>query len=122
MRLVVNLLFTLVSFLAVGLFPGVRTDGASPPVFTVQPTNVTLLGGARTTLRVLAEGDPTPEYQWYFEQAPLTGQTFAFLGVFSASTLKQGSYFAVASNAVGVATSDVAVVTVVTSTPSFLSQ
>jgi uncharacterized delta-60 repeat protein len=122
MRLAMNLLFTLVSFLVLGLFPEVSAEGASPPVITLQPTNVTLLGGAGTTLRVAAEGDPTPEYQWYFEQAALPGETFGFLGVFSASTLKQGSYFAVASNAVGLATSDVAVVTVVTSAPSFLSQ
>src|SRR6188474_1487969 len=122
MRSVVNLLFTLVSFFVLGLFPGVRTEGASLPVITLQPTNVTLLGGAGTTLRVSAEGDPAPEYQWYFEQAPLAAATFTILGVFNASTPKQGSYFVVVSNAVGMVTSDVAVVTVVTSAPAILSQ
>src|SRR5688572_11855233 len=122
MRLVVNLLFTLVSFLVLGLFPAVRTGGASLPVITLQPTNVTVPAGAGTALRVFATGDPTPAYQWYFEQAAVSGATFSILSVVNASTPKQGSYFAVVSNTVGMVTSDVAVVTVVTSAPAILSQ
>jgi uncharacterized delta-60 repeat protein len=95
---------------------------ATAPLITTQPTNQTVGGGVSVQFRVLATGDPAPEYQWYFNQTMLAGRTNAFLTLFQTQTTNQGDYFATASNTVGVVTSETARLTVITNAPVIVAQ
>jgi uncharacterized delta-60 repeat protein len=96
-------------------------QAATPPVITTQPTNQTVGAGISVQLRVLATADPPPEYQWFFNEVPLATRTNTFLTLFQTQTTNQGDYFATASNAVGVITSQTARLTVITNAPEIIA-
>ena len=85
---------------------------AAVPVITTQPTDQTVASGATLTLTAAASGSPTPTYQWYRNEEPISGATSATYTVLEASSANAGSYKVVATNAVGSATSNAVVVTV----------
>ncbi len=85
---------------------------AAPPVFTTQPESVNALRGDWVWLEAYANGAPVPDYQWYFNGSPIPGATSYYLYVPTVAFTNQGSYFVVASNAYGSATSAVATITV----------
>lgn len=85
---------------------------SAPPVFVQQPASISVLEGANVTLNSLANGSSPLQYQWYFQSAPLPGQTSRQLFLATILPVSAGPYFVVASNAFGVATSQVAQVTV----------
>ena len=84
-----------------------------PPVFTQDPVGQTLLAGATASFTVAATGSAPLTYQWWFNQTnPLPGATAPILTLTNVQPFLSGDYRAVASNAVGVVTSAVAVLTV----------
>ena len=85
---------------------------AIAPAITTQPTDQTVASGATLTLTAAASGSPTPTYQWYRNEDPISGATSATYTVLEASSADAGSYKVVATNAVGSATSNAVVVTV----------
>lgn len=94
----------------------------APPVFTTQPVgSTTVTAGAAVTFTAAATGNPTPTYQWFKGTTLLTGQTAATLTITSATLADAGSYTVVATNALGTATSNAAVL-VVNQTPVFTTQ
>jgi hypothetical protein len=92
------------------------------PAFVQQPFGRTLLWGESLSLYASATGGPPPTYQWLFNGAPLPGSTNQNLYYQFATPAQSGNYVLVASNIVGVATSQVAVVTVNAQAPSFVTQ
>jgi len=72
-----------------------------------------------TYLEVAGTGSRPIRYQWYFEGGLLPGATNATLWLRTLQTNQAGHYFAVASNAFGMATSRVATVTVEAGPPVF---
>lgn len=79
---------------------------ALPPRFATQPQSRTVSAGMKLTLNAaLADPDPTVRYQWWFNGAPLTGETNTTLTFANAQLGQAGSYFLVASNGAGVAQS-----------------
>jgi uncharacterized delta-60 repeat protein len=108
------------TFVLAVFMQGIAAHAASGPVITTQPTNQTVLGGDYVSVYVNATGNPLPEYQWFFNGAALNGQNSQYLIIVSAQTTNQGDYFAVVSNSVGVATSQVARLTVITNAPEIL--
>jgi hypothetical protein len=82
------------------------------PYFTVQPSSVVLSVGLDCTLTGQANGSQPISYQWQRNGTNIPGATSASL-VFSSLTLSaSGNYTLLASNAAGVTTSAVAVLTV----------
>ena len=92
----------------------ILNPNGSPPQFTVQPQYSGGLEGSAIRLSGEASGAGAVGYQWYFENAPLSGATNASLELDNAGLANSGGYFLVASDAFGSVTSMVSVVTVYT--------
>lgn len=84
----------------------------NPPTFVVQPTNQALYAGQASTLTSLAQSSQPLNYQWYFGTTVLAGKTTANLSFASVQLSDAGQYFVTASNALGVAVSLTATLTV----------
>ncbi|HWD91942.1 MAG TPA: immunoglobulin domain-containing protein [Verrucomicrobiae bacterium] len=90
------------------------TTLGSKPVIAVQPKNSAAVAGGTVTLTATATSNQgTPGYQWYFTNHILVGAMSTNLVLANIGTTNAGSYFLVASNAAGMATSSVATVTVI---------
>jgi len=96
------------------------TVTAAPPVFVQQPVSTTALAGTSTTFNSLANGSNPLRYQWYFQSSRLLNQTNRQLTLNAVTTAATGSYFVVASNQFGSATS--AVVQLTVNQPPLLQQ
>jgi len=100
----------------------VVTVNSQAPIFSAQPYSQTALWGDYVNLYAMAFGGPPPVYQWMFNNAPLPGQTSPSLYFNYVTPAQSGNYWLVASNAVGVTTSVVAVLTVNSQAPVFTQQ
>jgi hypothetical protein len=87
------------------------TVTGSTPVFSVQPTPVTVASGSTAVFSALASGGPT--YQWYRNGVPIPSGTSATLVVGDATAANAGAYTCTATNPGGAATSSGAMLTVV---------
>jgi len=83
-----------------------------PPLFVVQPTDQTLYAGQPATLTSLGQSSQPLSYQWYFGTNALTGETNVTLSVASAQLSDAGKYLVTASNALGIAVSSNATLTI----------
>ena len=88
---------------------------ASVPAISQQPAGQTVLGGHDGSFSVVASGSPSPTYQWYFNDQPISGATGSTYTVTNAQSGNAGSYYVVATNSAGSATSAVAALAVVQS-------
>ncbi len=84
------------------------------PILTQQPTNQSVQIGSNTAFSVVANGQPTLNYQWRFNGQNLVGQTAASLSITSVQFANAGGYSVVVTNAYGSVTSAVAQLTVFT--------
>src|SRR5262249_45357411 len=84
----------------------------TPPQITVQPTNLTVNGGAPVTLSVVATGDLPLIYQWQLNGTNVPAATNANLSFTSAQNSNAGPYQVVITNSSGSVTSAVATLTV----------
>ena len=94
----------------------------SAPVITTQPANQTVAPGASVTFTVGASGMPAPSYQWQLNGVNISGATGATLTLNSVTTANDGTYIAVATNSVGSATSNGAVLSVIANAPVITTQ
>ncbi|MFA6135276.1 MAG: putative Ig domain-containing protein [Phycisphaerae bacterium] len=88
------------------------------PVIRVQPLSQTVIRGSVVTFYAAASGTPAPTYQWRKNDMDIPGATSATLTLPGALT-DAGSYTMVATNSVGSATSDPAILTVRPMTADF---
>src|SRR5206468_2449757 len=65
------------------------------------------------TLNAAATAIPNPDYQWWFNGAPLANATNSILAFSPAQGIHSGFYWLVASNVAGMVTSRVAAVLVI---------
>lgn len=79
-----------------------------------QPQSLTVEAGATAEFSVLAQGTPEPSYQWYFNDAAISGATSSTLTITNAQTTNAGSYTVTVSNSLGTVTSSEAILTVTT--------
>lgn len=82
------------------------------PAFSLHPTNLMVRVGATATLPARALAIPSPVYQWFFNGSPLPGRTTTALVLSDVEPAHAGTYWVVASNLFGVATSSNATLTV----------
>lgn len=87
-------------------------DATAPPAIVTQPVSASSLAGGTVVLDVGASGTAPLCYQWYFNNAALSGQTNNLLTLSSVTTNQTGNYFAIVTNNFGAATSAVASVQV----------
>ncbi len=101
----------------------------TPPVITVQPTNLTLLEGMTATFSVQTAPNALMSYQWQQnnglllkEEGSYSGTATSTLTISNISGASVGSYSVILSNAAGVLTSSNAVLTYVHSPPVIVQQ
>lgn len=82
------------------------------PVILAQPENVTILEGGSFTNLVSVSGTEPIAFQWFLNDSPIPGATTNPLIVENALGIDGGSYYVIASNIAGKATSSVATVTI----------
>ena len=78
---------------------------APPTIAAKQPSLVVLKQGQEGRITVQVSGGPVPRVRWYFNSEALPGNTNATLSLPSATRALEGTYWLIASNALGRATS-----------------
>ncbi|HOX59827.1 MAG TPA: immunoglobulin domain-containing protein [Candidatus Paceibacterota bacterium] len=94
------------------------------PVITVQPQDQNVFPGGSATFAVTATGTAPLTYQWHKDGGVISGATGSGYTLANAQASDSGSYQVVVANALGSATSSVAMLMVsdVASPPSFVAQ
>ena len=77
----------------------------TPVTFTLQPANTNVFLGSNVTLSCVATGSGTVRYQWRFEGTNLLNATNAGYSITNVSAIHQGLYSVLASDAVSLAVS-----------------
>ena len=96
------------------LIQSIRGSAAQlAPRFTQQPQSLSANVGDTVVLSPLVSGAPTITYQWYFNNHALPQANGLILTLSNVTPATAGSYYLVASNASGTATSEVAYVAIV---------
>ncbi|MGA2175973.1 MAG: MBG domain-containing protein [Verrucomicrobiota bacterium] len=88
------------------------------PVITSEPTNLTVFSSSNASFSVTATGAVPLSYQWWANEAEISGATNASFSLAGALMSDAGSYTVVVSNAYGSVTSSVAALTVNQTTPA----
>jgi hypothetical protein len=92
-----------------------------PPLFTLQPSNTTVIAGSNTVLLAAVTGSAPLTYQWYFNSTEPVGTNGPGLFLGNVQSNQSGAYQLVATNSAGSATSSIANLSVVVP-PSFALQ
>lgn len=71
---------------------------ASAPAFTSAPETESVAVGSLVTFSAAASGNPTPAYQWYFDNVLISGATNASYSIPSAASSNAGTYTVFATN------------------------
>ena len=90
-------------------------------LITEQPQSQSVLVGSTIKLGAVAVGTTPLDYQWYFNGAVITGAVSETLVFTNAPFAQSGNYTVVVTNLFGAATSQVAVVSVVSALPDGLA-
>ena len=101
------------------------TPALTPPVILEQPQSQSVLVGATATFAVTASGDEPLFplfYQWWFNGASISNATAPQLVVTSAQFTNAGGYSVTVTNALGAATSTLAILAVLPAPPSITVQ
>ncbi|MBI5385264.1 MAG: immunoglobulin domain-containing protein [Verrucomicrobia bacterium] len=94
----------------------------SEPIVLQQPQSLSVDAGTTARLTVSVTAAPPARLQWLFNEQVIPGATGAILDLWAISTSQAGDYRVVVSNILGVVTSDVATVTVLTRAPTIEQQ
>jgi len=93
-----------------------------PPVIQAAPQSQTLSAGATANFAVLAAGTAPLSYQWLENGTNIPGATSSTFSLGSVQTADAGNYSVVVTNVAGSATSSVAILTVLTVSPTVIAQ
>lgn len=85
----------------------------SPPVFTTQPTNLTVKSGAPAVFTAVTN-DQVATFQWFHNAVAVTGATNSILTIQKATKTDAGSYYVNATNSAGTTKSSTVTLTVTT--------
>jgi hypothetical protein len=87
-----------------------------PPTITSQPANVSVTAGGTASFSVTASN--ATSYQWYYNNAAITGATSTTYTISSAQAANAGSFYVVVTNNGGSTASSTATLSVTTPAPS----
>jgi hypothetical protein len=87
-------------------------DQTAAPAVITQPTSQSVETGGAAQFSAQVTGTEPLSFQWFFQNAPLAGQTNISLLVSDAVTNNSGSYYLIMSNYLGAATTAVAALSV----------
>ena len=90
-----------------------ETAASAGPTITTQPASQVVIAGGSATFTVAATGTPAPTYQWRKNGVAIVGATGSSYAIASTNAADAGTYTAVATNSVGSATSNAAVLNVI---------
>ncbi len=82
------------------------------PIFTTQPASLTVVAPAAASFTAAASGFPVPTYQWQKGGVAISGATSATYSIPTTSLSDAATYTCVATNSIGTATSNGAVLTI----------
>jgi hypothetical protein len=88
-----------------------------PPTITLQPQSVTNLAGATTGFSVMANGNPSPSYQWQLDSTNISGATTDTLTLTNVQPAQAGNYTVIVTNLAGAVTSSNAALFVIVISP-----
>lgn len=88
------------------VYPG--TPASQKPYFTQNPVSTFGRSGQTRSFSCLASGVPSPTYRWYRNGSPISGATSSTYTFTVTSSYDVDTFFCVASNSAGSATSDTA--------------
>ena len=71
------------------------------PAITLHPANQVYRLGDLANISCAASGQPTPTYQWIFNDVPLPGEVSPNLIIPSVGTEHRGLYYCIATNEAG---------------------
>ena len=92
---------------------GGGSNGATAPTFTTQPQSQTVTAPAPATFKVVANGNPTPTYQWNLNGVAITGATSSsYTTPATTFSMNGGSYTCTITNSVTSLISNAAVLTI----------
>lgn len=108
------------------IFAAGAAGKCAPPEFapriTAQPQSLVANASDTVQFNVAAVGLPQPNFQWYFANAPLFGQTNAAVQLTNVQPSQAGDYQVVVANSYGAVTSAVATLTVMAYPPVITRQ
>jgi alpha-tubulin suppressor-like RCC1 family protein len=113
--------YTNVMAVSAGGFHNLSILNLGPVSFLNQPVSQTVFAGDTIRFDVAVLGDLPLSYQWQFNGSNLTNETNSLLVIADAKLSDSGDYSLIAGNAFGAQTTSVAVVTVNSTSPFFLS-
>lgn len=85
----------------------------SPPVFTTQPTSLTVKSGASAVFTAVTN-DQVATFQWFHNSAAITGATSSILTIPKVAKADAGTYYVNATNSAGTTKSSEVTLTVTT--------
>jgi len=85
---------------------------AIPPSIATQPASQIVPSGSNALFTAVASGSPPFNYQWFFNGAPLNGQTSASLSLLNVTTNQAGAYSVQVASPFGSITSHIAILAV----------
>ncbi|HLP02834.1 MAG TPA: pectinesterase family protein [Opitutaceae bacterium] len=94
------------------------TLGVTDPAILTHPVSTSVNVGASATFSVTASGATALDYQWFKDDAPISGATGASYTILSATTADAGSYTVAVTNDAGTVTSEPAILAVVVVAPT----
>jgi Immunoglobulin I-set domain len=99
--------------------PSSGSSGAAPPTIATQPANQTVSAGQTATFSVVANGSSPLSFQWQLNGTSISGATSASYTTPVTTTANNGQQFrVVVTNSLGSVTSNIATLTVGSSTTS----
>ncbi len=108
------------SSLAGGVTNSARLTVIVRPLITLQPTSIVVTNTQPASFTVIADGVPTPTFQWLKDGIPIIGATSTTYSIAGASPLDVASYSVIVSNEAGTVTSSIATLTIPDLPPVFV--
>lgn len=94
----------------------------SAPTIVSNPVSIAAFASSNASFTVTALGSQTLGYQWFFNGSPVPAANGTSLSLSGIQSSNAGNYFVIVTNAVGSATSSVAVLTINPVLPYFTTQ